>query len=71
MCILCTEWEREKITSKEAFRAIGEMLTTSKDKDQIKHLEELSEKIIQKEVPPANIDDQADQDWWNHEYEDE
>ena len=71
MCILCTEWERERLTSKEAFRAIGEMISTSKDKDQVKHLKELSEKIIQKEVPLNDTDDQADQDWWNHSYEDE
>jgi hypothetical protein len=47
------------------------MISTSKDKDQVKHLKELSEKIIQKEVPLNDTDDQADQDWWNHSYEDE
>lgn len=65
MCIICTEWQKQKLTSKEAFRAIGEILHTSKDKSQVEHLRELSEKILEKEVPSAETNEEADQAWWN------
>lgn len=67
MCIICIEWEKQRLTSKEAFRAIGEMMTPQTQK----HLEELSEKILQKEVPLAEVNDQADQDWWNNTHEED
>lgn len=67
MCIICLEWEKQKLTSKEAFRAIGEMMTPENQK----HLEELSEKILQKEVPTTESDSQADADWWNHTHSDD
>lgn len=61
MCIICTEWEKQKITSKEAFRAIGEMMTPKTQK----HLEELSEKILQKEVPEPETNKDAEEAFWN------
>lgn len=61
MCIICLEWEKEKLTSKEAFRAIGEMMTP----DTQKHLEELSEKILSKEVPMPETNADADEAFWN------
>lgn len=67
MCIICQEWEKQKLTSKEAFRAIGEMMTPQTQK----HLEELSEKILQKEVPTTESDSQADADWWRHTHADD
>jgi hypothetical protein len=61
MCIICQEWEKQKLTSKEVFRAIGEMMTPENQT----HLEQLSEKILQKEVPETESNQQADEDWWN------
>lgn len=61
MCIICLEWEKQKITSKEAFRAIGEMMNPKNQK----HLEELSEKILTKEVPMEDTDPVADGEFWN------
>lgn len=67
MCIICVEWEKQKLTSKEAFRAIGEMMTTQTQK----HLEELSEKILQKEVPMADTNAEADEAFWNSTHQED
>lgn len=61
MCIICAEWEKGKMTSKEAFRAIGETMSTSTQK----HLEELSEKILSKEVPLTETNAEAEEAFWN------
>lgn len=63
MCMLCVEWEKRKITTKEAFGAIGEMLSATKDAKQIKHLTDLSNKILDEEVPFADIDADLDASW--------
>lgn len=68
MCYLCIEYEKQRLTSKEAFNAIGEMISIAKDMEQIKHLEELSEKILQNEVPTPKDNADLDTDWWNHTY---
>ena len=65
MCQLCVEWERQKLTSREAFSAINEMLETSQDEDYIQHLIDLSEKIIDSEVPSNELDTDEDTLWWN------
>lgn len=53
------------MTSKEAFRAIGEVINTTKDESQIKHLTDLAGRIIEKEIPTTETNDEADQAWWN------
>lgn len=68
MCAICLEWQKQKITSKEAFGAINEMLASSKDKGQVKHLEELSEKIISTEVPETQADEELDKTWSDETY---
>lgn len=65
MCNICIDWEKQRMTSKEAFRAIGEVLHTSNDKSQVQHAKELAERIIQKEVPTTETNEEADGDWWN------
>lgn len=70
MCYLCIEWEKQRMTSKEAFRAIGEILHTSKDKNELAHVRELSEKILSSEVPETESNPQMDEDWWNSTHED-
>jgi hypothetical protein len=59
--MLCVEWEKQKITSKEAFRAMGEMMIPENQK----HLEELSEKILSKEVPETETNKDIDEAFWN------
>lgn len=61
MCVICVEWEKQKLTSKEAFKAIGEMMNPKTQE----HLEELSEKILAKEVPMPDTDADADEAFWN------
>lgn len=61
MCLICVEWEKGKMTSKEAFRAIGESMNPKTQK----HLEDLSEKILAKEVPMPDTNEEADKDFWN------
>lgn len=61
MCILCAQWELEKITSKEAFRAMGEMMTPENQQ----HLEELSEKILSREIPETDTNKEAEEAFWN------
>lgn len=64
MCQLCIEWQKRRITPKEAYRAIGEMLTTA-DSEKVKHLTNLSNEIIESEVPETKPNSAADQAWWN------
>lgn len=63
MCIICTEWQKQKMTSQEAYRAIGEFMISA-DEKQVAHLMDLSEKIINQEVPNVAKDDEADHAWW-------
>lgn len=67
MCMLCIEWEKQRITSKEAFKAIGEMMTPQTQK----HLEELSEKILQKEVPMVDTDKDVEEAFWNSTHDED
>lgn len=50
MCIICKEWEKGKMTSKEALRAAGEIMYGTNEKD-AKHAADVVEKIMAKEVP--------------------
>lgn len=67
MCIICIEWEKQKLTSKEAFRAIGEIMNSQNQK----HLEDLSEKILQKEVPLTETDEEAEKEFWTSTHGDD
>ena len=51
MCYLCTEYEKGKLTDKEAMKALGEMLVTEEDQDKKEHLFEVANKILDKENP--------------------
>lgn len=71
MCIICQEWEKQRMTSKEAFRAIGEVLYGEKDPKKVEHLTDLSNRILEKEVPTSESNLDIDQDWWDHTHSDE
>ncbi len=51
MCVVCIEWEKGKMTSREALRALGELRLKPE------HLEVVVEKILQKEAPMTERDD--------------
>ena len=62
MCIVCRDWEAGKLTSKEALRALGEMIPGAKPKEK-EHFFKVSEKILDKEVPLNENDEELDQSW--------
>lgn len=62
MCIVCIDWEKGNMTSAEALRALGEMITTAKPKEKA-HFFKVSEKIMDKEVPMKEADDELDKSW--------
>lgn len=63
MCQICLDWEKEKLTAKEAMRNIGEMIHSSKGKEESKHLLDLADKILSKEVPMNEADPGMDETW--------
>lgn len=69
MCIICKEWEAERLTNEEAYRAIGEFVTTSKTEEEVQHLLDLSEKILEKLEPEPPVDEGLDADWWEQSHE--
>lgn len=67
MCIICTEWEKGKLTDKEAMATVGEMIAKSDDEAQ--HYFDLANKIVDKSVPPDTIDEEMDESWWRETHE--
>jgi hypothetical protein len=55
MCLLCVQWEKEKMTSKETLSALGEMLDTEEDEKKREHLYDLADRVINKEVPYSDM----------------
>lgn len=50
MCIVCVQWEKEKLNATEALRALGEMMrSTNEYSEDYEHYLEVSEKIIEEE----------------------
>lgn len=61
MCVICDNWVNGKITSKEAFKALGELIENNKlSISESEHYFELSEKILDSEVPVRNSDIELD-----------
>lgn len=59
ICIVCLDWQKGKITSKEAYRNIGEIFSSTKNKETKAHLLDLSEIILEKELKSKDIDDKV------------
>jgi len=64
MCTICKHWQEGKLTDREAFRAIGELLDT-KDEKMRRHLFDLSDRILEKGDPLPEWDEEVDGQWWN------
>lgn len=62
MCMVCKDWEVGKLTSKEALRVLGELMIGASDKAK-EHFFKVSEKILDKEVPLSDNDEELDQSW--------
>lgn len=69
MCMICVEWQKQKMTAEEAFRAIGEIMNTTKDPKKINHLIKLSDTILNKEVPLSETDKELEKAWTKENYE--
>lgn len=69
MCAICVEWEKGKLTSKEAYRNLGEALSATEDETVKSHLMDLSEKILEKELETKKVDDEIDHRWWQENHE--
>jgi len=54
MCLLCTQWELEKMSNKEAISAVGEILFTEENEENRKHFFDLINRIIDKEEELKN-----------------
>ena len=67
MCIICVEWAAGKLTSKEALKNLGELI--SSDDDLKSHYWEASEKILDKEVPVGDSDLELDKRWHDETHE--
>jgi len=63
MCLICSDWEKEKLTVKEAMRNIGEILSGTTDPEKIEHLIDLSGRILDKDVPLRDSDVGMDANW--------
>lgn len=49
MCILCVEWERQRMTANEVRAAVGEIAKTDENPDVV-HLLEVLDKVTQSEI---------------------
>lgn len=70
MCVVCLDWEKGKLTSKEALRNLGEMIQSSSKEEEAVHYFEVVEKIMDKEVPEVSSDGDLDKKWHEQNYED-
>lgn len=62
MCIVCKDWEAGKLTNKEALQNIGELFNTDGDLGN-EHFAEVIERIMDKEVPFPDSDEELDKSW--------
>lgn len=67
MCVICEKWEKGGLSSQDAFKAIGEAMTPKTQK----HLEDLSEKILSREVPLPSVNQKVDEDFWRSTHRDD
>lgn len=57
MCVVCVDWEKGKMTSEEALRALGEIITANgEDNKENQHYWDTADKILDKEVPSGDTD---------------
>jgi len=63
MCRICDDFKSGKIDSQNAFNRIRDALVDQSDSEKIGHLMELSATILDKDVPLAETNEQADRDW--------
>lgn len=59
MCFVCSEWNKGKLTAKEALRNLGELIdATDEDSSDMRHYFQTVDRIIEEEIPTIEEDDQ-------------
>lgn len=61
MCLICKDWQSGRLTKREAFRALNEMLISPSDEEKKLHLFELSDRLMEDTINP----DQKASGWPN------
>ena len=61
--MVCVEWEKGKLSNKEALKVLGEVIKTNKDDKKAKHYFDVVDKILDKEVPLSDTNEELDQKW--------
>lgn len=69
MCIICVEWQKGNITSKEAMRNIGEALLVADSQEAREHFYEVTDMILDKELPSSEVDEEIDERWWKETHD--
>lgn len=69
MCRICSEYKAKEITAKEAFAKIGDALQKASPKTTA-HLLQLSDAILDSEVPMPKKDGELEKRWQEENQED-
>lgn len=68
MCTICDSYKHGKIDGKEALKKISDAIKVEMDPNHIgkltKHMFEMSEMILSKEVPETKVDKEAEEAFW-------
>lgn len=70
MCKVCVEWEAGKLTNKEALDSLGTLIKSSKRKESLHYLS-VVDKILDKEVPMSDTDEELDRKWHEETHNEE
>ncbi len=54
MCKICSEWQKGKLTSKEALGAVGEVLMGEIDQKELGRMNDIIDKVLEKELINEN-----------------
>lgn len=70
MCIVCSDWQKNKLNIKEALGNLGELLRGATEKEK-EHYLEVSEKLLDADLPTPKDDTELDQKWHEEMYGDD
>lgn len=56
MCIICEDWESGQLSSRGAFRALGNAIKATKNSGDKLHFMEACDRIVREEVPEPTDD---------------
>lgn len=73
MCVVCKDWQAGKLSNQEAIRNLGELINTEIETDeqaaQLEHYINVFDKVMDKEVPFSDSDEELDQKWHEENHE--